>query len=274
MNSALFLLFLASLALYLLAAAASLVFFFGGKSEIRQKARQFFIAAFIVQALTFVARFCAFDYAPLTTPHETLSFFAWGVACCYLSSIWRFPVKNLGAFVSLLVLALMLVAAFAAKAPTVPTPALQSGWLPVHASLSLLSYSCFALAGLGGLMYLLQERTIKRKHFGLMYSRLPSLEVLDRLNHHCLTVGFPLLTLGMVTGSLWAKQVHGAYWIWNPTEVWSLVSWLLYAGLCHQRFTVGWRGRRAAWLSIAALVFAVFTFWGVSALFAGYHGQF
>ena len=179
-----------------------------------------------------------------------------------------------GAFVSLLVLSLMTMAAFASREIVSLSPLLQSGWLPVHASLSLLAYGFFALAGIGGLMYLLQERTIKRKRFGLFYSRLPSLETLDKLNHHCLSVGFPLLTLGMITGSLWAKQALGSYWHWDPKETWTLITWLLYAGLIHQRFTVGWRGRQAAWLSIAALVVALFTFWGVSVFFAGYHGNF
>lgn len=274
MTSFSFLLFLASLALYMLAAAAYLVFFFKEQTEVRQKARQLFMTAFTVQALGFAARYCTGGYTPIATVHETLSFFAWGLGCCYLTLCWRFSVKNLGVFVSLLVLLLMLGAALAPRDLILPSPTLQSVWLPIHASLSLLAYSFLALAGIGGLMYLLQERTIKRKQFGLLYSRLPSLEALDKLNHHSLSVGFALLTLGMITGSLWAKQAHGAYWSWNPTETWALASWLLYAGLFHQRFTVGWRGRRAAWFSLVALALAIFTFWGVAVLFAGYHGQF
>ena len=243
-----FLLFQASLFFYLLATAAYLVFFFSEKAAIRKNARLLFVLAFALHGITIIARYFEAGYTPITTRHETVSFFAWSLGCGYLSFCWRYEVKNLGAFVSLLVLSLMTMAAFA--------------------------YGFFALAGIGGLMYLLQERTIKRKRFGLFYSRLPSLETLDKLNHHCLSVGFPLLTLGMITGSLWAKQALGSYWHWDPKETWTLITWLLYAGLIHQRFTVGWRGRQAAWLSIAALVVALFTYWGVSVFFAGYHGNF
>ncbi len=269
-----FLLFQASLFFYLLATAAYLVFFFSEKAAIRKNARLLFVLAFALHGITIIARYFEAGYTPITTRHETVSFFAWSLGCGYLSFCWRYEVKNLGAFVSLLVLSLMTMAAFASREIVSLSPLLQSGWLPVHASLSLLAYGFFALAGIGGLMYLLQERTIKRKRFGLFYSRLPSLETLDKLNHHCLSVGFPLLTLGMITGSLWAKQALGSYWHWDPKETWTLITWLLYAGLIHQRFTVGWRGRQAAWLSIAALVVALFTYWGVSVFFAGYHGNF
>lgn len=139
--------------------------------------------------------------------------------------------KNLGVFVSLLVLSLMLVAAFASRGVASLPPALQSWWLPVHASIALFADG-FALACIGGIMYLLQEREIKNKRFGLFYSRLPSLEALDKLNHHCLSVGFPLLTLGLITGSFWAKQAWGAYWHWDPKETWSLVTWFCTPPQC------------------------------------------
>lgn len=269
-----FLLFQTSLILYLLATAAYLVFFFSEKAQNRKNARLLFVLAVTLHSITIIARYFEAGYTPITTRHETISFFAWGLGCGYLSFCWRYEVKNLGAFVSLLVLALMTLAAFASREIVSLSPLLRSGWLPVHASLSLLAYGFFALAGVGGLMYLLQERTLKRKRFGLFYSRLPSLETLDKLNHHCLSVGFPLLTVGMISGSLWAKQALGSYWHWDLKETWTLITWLLYAALIHQRFTVGWRGRQAAWLSIAALAVALFTYWGVSVFFAGYHGNF
>ena len=95
--------------------------------------------------------------------------------------------KNLGVFVSGLVFALMLVATFSSRAMIPLPPALQSWWLPVHASITLFADGFLALACIGGIMYLLQEREIKKKRFGLFYSRLPSLEALDKLNHHCLS---------------------------------------------------------------------------------------
>lgn len=266
-----FLLFQGSFAVYLLSTAAYLVFFLNQKPELRRTGRAIFLFAFLLHTINIIARAVETGHTPITSHHETVSFFAWSVGCCYLSFRWRYTVKNLGVFVSVLVLALMLVAAFSSRDIVPLPPALQSLWLPVHASITLFADGFFALACIGGIMYLLQEREIKKKRFGLFYSRLPSLEALDKLNHHCLSVGFPLFTLGLITGSLWAKQAWGAYWHWDPKETWSLVTWFLYAAAVHQRFTVGWRGRRVAILSIVAFLSVLFTLWGVSFLLKGVH---
>ncbi|MDR2550589.1 MAG: c-type cytochrome biogenesis protein CcsB [Desulfobulbus sp.] len=266
-----FLLFQTCVVVYLLATAAYLVFFLTQKNSLRQTGRAIFLIAFGLHSANLVARAIETGHTPITSHHETISFFAWSLGCCYLSFRWRYAVKNLGAFVSLLVLALMLIAAFSSRSMLPLPPALQSLWLPVHASITLFADGFLALSCIGSIMYLLQEREIKKKRFGLFYSRLPSLETLDKLNHHCLSMGFPLFTLGLITGSLWAKQAWGAYWQWDPKETWSLITWFLYAAAVHQRFTVGWRGRRVAILSIVAFLSVLFTLWGVSFLLEGVH---
>jgi cytochrome c-type biogenesis protein CcsB len=266
-----FLLFQGSVAVYLLAAAAYLVFFLNQKPALRRTGRAIFLVAFLLHTVNIIARAVETGHPPITSHHETVSFFAWSLGCCYLSFRWRYTMKNLGVFVSVLVLALMLVASFSSRSIVPLPPALQSWWLPVHASIALFADGFLALACIGGIMYLLQEREIKKKRFGLFYSRLPSLDALDKLNYHCLSVGFPLFTLGLITGSLWAKQAWGAYWHWDPKETWSLVTWFLYAAAVHQRFTVGWRGRRVAILSIVAFLSVLFTLWGVSFLLEGVH---
>lgn len=263
--------FQASLLLYFLSAAAYLVFFLGKKTEVRRIGHVLFLLAALLHTITIISRYVEAGHTPITSHHETVSFFAWSLGCCYLSFRWRYTVKNLGVFVSVLVVILMLVAAFSSREIVPLAPALQSWWLPIHASIALIADGFLALACIGGIMYLLQEREIKKKRFGLFYSRLPSLEALDKLNHHCLSVGFPLLTLGLITGSIWAKQAWGAYWHWDPKETWSLITWFLYAAVVHQRFTVGWRGRRAAILSIIAFLSVLFTLWGVSFLLQGVH---
>jgi ABC-type transport system involved in cytochrome c biogenesis permease subunit len=85
------------------------------------------------------------------------------------------------------------------------------------------------------------------------------------------TTGFIFLTLGIVTGSIWASQAWGAYWQWDPKETWSLITWLLYLVQIHQRFTVGWRGKRAAVMAIVGFASVVFTLWGVNFLLGGLH---
>ncbi|MFP7753556.1 c-type cytochrome biogenesis protein CcsB [Thermodesulfobacteriota bacterium B35] len=266
-----FLLFQISFAGYFLAMSAYLVFFISQRKPVRRIARMIFFAAAILHTLNILARYLEAGHTPITSQHEAVSFFAWSVAWCYLSFRWRYTVKNFGTFVSVFVFLLMLLSSLASRQIMPLVPALQSWWLPVHASISLVADGFLALACIGSIMYLLQEREIKNKRFGLFYSRLPSLDSLDKLNQHCLSVGFPLLTLGIITGSLWAKQAWGSYWHWDPKETWSLITWFLYAAVVHQRFTVGWRGRRVAVLTIIAFVAVLFTLWGVTFLLKGVH---
>ncbi|MFH1124666.1 MAG: cytochrome c biogenesis protein CcsA, partial [Pseudomonadota bacterium] len=121
------------------------------------------------------------------------------------------------------------------------------------------------------IMYLLQENQIKKKKFGSLYSRLPSLETLDSINRLSLMYGFAFLTVGMVTGAVYAQYALGSYWRWDPKEVWSLIAWIIYAILLHERLAVGWRGRRAAIMAIFAFVVLIFTFIGVSLWLSDYH---
>lgn len=264
MNS--YLLFQLTFAVYILASAAYLVFFVTQRNQVRLIARKIFLGAALVHTLTIVVRFFEAAHTPITSQHETVSFFAWSVACGYLSFRWRYTVKNFGTFVSILTLALMFIAALSSREIEPLVPALRSWWLPIHATIAIVADGFLALACIGAMMYLLQEREIKNKRFGLFYSRLPSLDALDSLNQHCLSIGFPLLTMGIITGSVWAKQAWGTYWQWDPKEVGALITWFLYAALLHQRFTVGWRGRRAAVMTIIAFLAVLFTMWGVTRL--------
>jgi len=265
------LLFTLILAVYICATIAYIVHFVKRDKKIRTVARGIMVAAGIFHTLYLFGRYLVAGHTPLTSHHEAVSFFALSLTWAFLSFRWRYQVKNFGAFVSPMVTALMFIALFSSHEIFELPPALQSLWLPVHASIALAANGFLALAFGGGIMYLLQERELKKKRFGFFYTRLPSLEALDTLNHHCLAIGFPLLTLGIITGSFWAKQAWGAYWQWDPKETWSLITWLFYAALIHQRFTVGWRGRRAAIMSIVGFSAALFTLWGVTYLPGGIH---
>jgi cytochrome c-type biogenesis protein CcsB len=115
-------------------------------------------------------------------------------------------------------------------------------------------------------MYLIQERFLKKKRLGSLYQKLPSLDVLDEINYRCLSFGFPLLTVAIITGAIWAETAWGTYWSWDPKETWSLITWFIYAALLHGRLTTGWRGRRAAVLAIVGFFVLLFTFLGVNLL--------
>ncbi len=266
-----YLLFNAVLLVSFVACAVYLVFFFSQREHLRKVARIIFLSSGILQTLYILSRYLIAGYTPITSQHEAVTFFAWSVTWAYLSFHWRYSVKNFGTFVSILTLIMLVIAAFASRAFEPLTPALQSLWLPVHAGVSVMAYGFLALAFCGGLMYLLQERELKSKRFGFFYSRLPSLESLDQLNSHCVTTGFVFLTLGIISGSAWARQAWGTYWHWDPKETWSLITWFLYAAQIHQRLTYGWRGKRAAVMAVIGFCAVLFTLWGVTFLLGGVH---
>ncbi|MBE9543170.1 MAG: c-type cytochrome biogenesis protein CcsB [Proteobacteria bacterium] len=259
------------LAAYICATVGYIVHFVNRDKKFRTIARGIIITTGIVHTIYLVGRYFQAGHTPLTSHHEAISFFAWSLTWAFISFRWRYRIKNFGAFVSPIVTALMFIAVFSSHEIFELPPALQSLWLPVHASIALAANGFLALAFSGGIMYLIQERELKKKRFGFFYTRLPSLEALDTLNHHSLTIGFSLLTLGIITGSFWAKQAWGTYWHWDPKETWSLITWFFYAALIHQRFAVGWRGRRAAIMSIIGFSAVLFTMWGVTFLLGGIH---
>jgi cytochrome c-type biogenesis protein CcsB len=122
-------------------------------------------------------------------------------------------------------------------------------------------------------MYLIKashEESTSGASTGLM-AMFPSAKVLDDLNYRAIMIGFPLLTLGIITGAAWADYAWGTYWSWDPKETWSLIVWLIYAAFLHARFTRGWVGKKAAILSIAGFVATIFCYLGVNLLLAGLH---
>lgn len=221
--------------------------------------------------LALVLRTWTYGYLPVATLGDALLVFAWTLVGVFLLLNWVFPIKVLGA------LAAPLTALLVSGSLVLPTwkgpvsPLLQSFWLAIHIALALLGYAALTLAGLGGVLYLVQERQLKGKNFGFFYRRLPSLSQLDALNYWCLTIGFPLLTGGIISGSLYAQYTLGRFWNWDPKEVLTLTAWLIYAVLLHERLTVGWRGRRAALLAIGGFLVLVCTFVGASLWITGYH---
>ena len=266
-----YLLFQAVLGITFLATAAYSVYFFSQNKQIRKIARIIMVASGVLQTFYIILRFTLAGYTPITSQHEAVVFFAWATTWAYLSFRWRHTVKNFGTFVSVLIFCLIVIASLSQKNIDPLSPALQSWWLPIHAGFSLIAYGFLSLAFCGGLMYLLLERELKSKKFGYFFARFPSLDSLDQLNNHCLTTGFIFLTIGIVTGSIWARQAWGTYWQWDPKETWSLISWFLYLVQLHQRFTVGWRGKKAAVMAVIGFAAVIFTLWGVTYLLGGVH---
>ena len=226
---------------------------------------------FASHSLAILTRYVEAGYTPVTNLHESLSFFAWLIIGVLLLANLKFQIKVLGAFLTPIAIILMLFA-FALPKEILPlAPVLRSFWHPFHVTFAFLGNAIFALAFCCGVMYLIQEHQLKSKKMGAIAKRLPSLKVLDDLNYQALTFGFPLLTLGIITGAVWAEYAWGRYWGWDPKETWSLITWFLYAALLHQRLTVGWRGRKAAIMAIVGFMAVLFTFLGVNLLLPGLH---
>ena len=266
-----YLLFQTVLAITFVATAAYIVFFISQNKTTRKISRILMVVSGILQTLYLIMRFALAGHPPITSQHEAVFFFAWATTWAYFSFRWWYKVKNFGTFVSVLIFSLLVVSSFSEKTIDPLLPALQSVWLPVHGGISLVAYGFLSLAFCGGLMYLLLERELKSKKFGYFFARFPSLDALDQLNIHCLTAGFIFLTIGIVTGSIWARQAWGTYWQWDPKETWSLITWFIYLVQIHQRFTVGWRGKRAAVMAVIGFGAVVFTLWGVTYLLGGVH---
>jgi cytochrome c-type biogenesis protein CcsB len=205
---------------------------------------------------------------------EALSFFAWILVVTYLSMQPRLRIKILGSFVSPLAVIFMLISSLLPNHFVPTTGVIKSAWVILHVTALFLANALFALAFSAAIMYLMQERHIKRKNFGFLYERLPSLERLDKINYVCLIAGFPLMTVGLVTGFAYAGTVWKSLWSWDPKEIFALITWFIYAILLHERIAVGWRGRRAAWLAIFGFSAVLMTFLGVNLLFKGHHTAF
>ncbi|MEW6388386.1 MAG: c-type cytochrome biogenesis protein CcsB [Thermodesulfobacteriota bacterium] len=221
--------------------------------------------------LGLVGRTWSLGMLPVATLGGALQVFAWALVAAFLILNWRFPIKVLGALVAPLAALVVSGSLILPGKVGVVSPLLHSFWLTVHVILALLGNAALTLAGLGGIFYLVQERQLKGKKFGFFYRRLPSLEQLDALNYWCLTIGFPLLTGGIITGSLYAQYTLGSFWSWDPKEVLTLSAWLVYAVLLHERLAVGWRGRRAALLAICGFLILIVTFVGANLWLTGYH---
>ena len=148
-------------------------------------------------------------------------------------------------------------------------PALQSNWLAIHVITCFLGYAAFAIAfgiSVGYLIQLKRERSPRGP-----ISWLPASQILDDINYKAIVIGFPMLTLGIITGAAWASYAWGSYWSWDPKETWSLITWFIYAAFLHARYARDWRGKKTALLSIIGFCAVIFTYFGVNFLLAGLH---
>lgn len=265
-------LFYLTLSIYCIGTVTFLVYLIRPRTLFSRTAFYITIIGFFFHSLIFIFRYFTYACFPVTDLHQSLFFFAWCLIGVFILFNIKHTIPVLGAFVTpLAAVFLVSSAALFTRRPVPIPPALHSIWLPIHSTLAFLGEAFLALAFCGGVMYVIQENQIKNKKWSQFFHRLPSLQVLDNLNYHCLSFGFLFLTMGIITGSLWAEYAWGSYWNWDPKEIWSLVTWLIYAALLHGRLAVGWRGKKAAYFLIIGFAVVLFTFLGINLLFPGLH---
>jgi cytochrome c-type biogenesis protein CcsB len=210
----------------------------------------------------------------LTQRYESFSFFAAVAALCFLVAYARYRIASLGVFAFPAIFLMTFVAVLSVGGSTEISPALNSNWIYVHAPLVILGFAALFMTFTAAVMYLIQERGLKLKHVTMLTNLLPSLDICDDLAYRSLAVGFPLMTLGVLSGALWAQEALGAArWTGDVKVLLSFLTWFIYLGLIHYRLIAGWRGRKAAYLAIAGFIGVLVTFIGAN-YFGGFHSTF
>jgi len=213
-----------------------------------------------------------YGYVPLSNMYESLIFFSWTIVLIYLVIELKYKQKIIGVFVTpfaFLAIALTSIIPGVDAKISPLVPALQSNWLTIHVTTCFFGYASFAVSFGISILYLLREDRETGK--GDSWKWLPAPAILDEINYKSIVIGFPMLTLGIVTGAAWANYAWGTYWSWDPKETWSLITWFIYAAFLHARLTRDWRGRKAAVLSIVGFAAVLFTYFGVNYLISGLH---
>jgi cytochrome c-type biogenesis protein CcsB len=207
-----------------------------------------------------------YGHAPLSNLFESLVFFAWITGILYLVIEHRYKNRVIGAFaMPLACLALAYASLGTGKQIQPLIPALKSNWLIAHVITCFIGYAAFAVAFGISIMYLIKRGRDMDVGNGII-ARLPTTRFMDELNHQLIMFGFLFLTVGIITGAVWANSAWGRYWGWDPKETWSFVTWLVYATLLHARLMRGWRGNRIAILTLIGFAAVLFTYFGVNLL--------
>jgi len=222
---------------------------------------------FTFHFVSLVERWVDMGQFPITHIAGATSLFAFLITGGFLWAYRLYHMQSLSLFVFPVVFVMTLAAAEAEQPLAITSPALAASWIPLHVSLTLAGYAALLLSFLAGLMYLLQERELKNKKPNAFYYRLPPLETTDQLGLRALTIGFPLVTAGLIVGTLGAAGTWGAAgntdWLRDPKITASFFFWLLYLVLIVTRLSAGWRGRKAALLTTLTLAMALLT-WGTN----------
>jgi cytochrome c-type biogenesis protein CcsB len=230
------------------------------------------VIGFLLSVVGVLARALAAQRAPWGNMFEftiTALVFVVGV---YLILVWRAGLRWLGLPVTMLAAVgngLAVTVFYVAVAPLVP--ALHSVWFLIHIVAAAISGAAFNVGGLMSILYLIKKRAEERGTVRGYLRRVPDSRKIDLIAYRFNAFAFPLWTFTVVAGAIWAEYAWGRYWGWDPKETWALVTWVIYACYLHARSTAGWRGTKAAVISIIGLASFWFNFVGINLLVSGLH---
>ncbi len=264
-------LFLITFIIYIASAFFYLVYLFSKRENQAKTGLAVATIGLAVHTLALIWRTVESGHAPFTNMYESLSFLAWSGILAYIIIEYKYRIRKAGPYLILIVIGIMALASspLMPKEATPLVPALQSYWLWLHVSVTLLGEAFFAVAFITSIMYLVADSREKK---GRAKESSLSSKTLDSISYRCVAVGFPLFTLGgLVFGMVWAYKAWGRYWSWDPKETMSLITWFVFALYLHSRIVMGWKGRRSALIAIIGFLAALFTYFGVNYLLAGLH---
>jgi ABC-type transport system involved in cytochrome c biogenesis permease subunit len=268
------------LVLYIVAGVLYGVHFGGRRRQVGRVASTVLI--FGVLAHTFVIGMLTMraGHVPFAGTTQAISTFVWLLALSYLYVEITTEERAMGVFIVPLLVVLQAIPAFERGTDEPVAPVLMSAWFGVHVSSLLFAYASFALACVIGITYVLLFKEIKAKHLGFFYARLPSLEVLDKMNLRAVAIGWIFLTLGVIVGWVWASQARAAdasdprlqaMSLTDPKIFVALLCWAVYSFELYAGRAIGWRGRRAAWLSAVGFAIVLLNFVPVGYFFTKSH---
>jgi cytochrome c-type biogenesis protein CcsB len=211
------------------------------------------VLGFLLLLCGVIARGISAKHVPWGNMYEFSITGALAFTGAYLIALRKHDLRWLGLFVSISVLLTLGTAITLLYRNSTPlVPALKSTWLVIHVIAAIISGGVFLLANVIAASYLYLESMEKRGGRKPWAKRLPDLETLDQLSYRLVAFVFPLWTFAVIAGAIWAESAWGRYWGWDPKETWAFITWVAYAAYLHARVTIGWRGRRAAWLCLFA----------------------
>jgi cytochrome c-type biogenesis protein CcsB len=228
----------------------------------------------VPHAVAFAIRWVRVGHAPFLGFYEVVSAYAFAtVVTTVLVAWWRPQLRSLGTVLMPLSLLALGASMLADKTDEVAGGMLSSWWLTVHVTFAKLSYSSFIVAFALAVVFLLRAKGGGGKLANVL-DKLPSQDAVDDLSYRFAAVGLVFQTVMIVSGAIWANESWGRYWGWDPIETWSLVTWLVYSGYLHFRLTMGWRGKKSAWLLVGALPVMIFTLLVVPIVYNSIHGAY